>query len=130
MSRRLLIVEDDAEIADFLNVGLSAEGYQVEVVHDGQDLIARVQYGGFQFVILDRMLPDAEGADLCRRLRANGSKALILMLTARDALDEKLAGLRTGADDYMTKPFAFEELLAKLIKNVRGFGYTMASAKS
>jgi DNA-binding response OmpR family regulator len=112
--RRLLIVEDDAEIAQFLRSGLSAEGYEVEARPDGQDLVERVAEGGFDLVILDRMLPDAEGVDLCRRLRAREPRVMILMLTARDALGEKLEGLRAGADDYVTKPFAFEELLARL----------------
>lgn len=112
--RRLLIVEDDAEIAQFLRSGLAAEGYEVEVRSDGQDLADRVREGGFDLVILDRMLPDAEGVDLCRRLRAQNPRTMILMLTARDALGEKLEGLRAGADDYVTKPFAFEELLARL----------------
>lgn len=113
-ARRLLIVEDDAEIAQFLQSGLSAEGYEVEARADGHALMDRVREGGFDLVILDRMLPDAEGVDLCRRLRAQSTRILILMLTARDALGEKLEGLRAGADDYVTKPFAFEELLARL----------------
>lgn len=113
-ARRLLIVEDDAEIAQFLRSGLSAEGYEVEARPDGQGLVENVAEGGFDLVILDRMLPDAEGVDLCRRLRAREPRVMILMLTARDALGEKLEGLRAGADDYVTKPFAFEELLARL----------------
>ncbi|HLS19369.1 MAG TPA: response regulator transcription factor [Paracoccaceae bacterium] len=111
---RLLIVEDDAEIAEFLAAGLAAEGYDVVTRPSGRDLIATVRDGRFAVVILDRMLPDAEGAELCQRLRAAGENVMVLMLTARDALDDKLEGLRAGADDYMTKPFAFEELLARL----------------
>jgi DNA-binding response OmpR family regulator len=111
---RVLVVEDDAEIAEFLAAGLSAEGYVVEVRPNGHDLAEHVRTGGIQLVILDRMLPDADGAEICRRLRAAGEKTLVLMLTARDALGEKLEGLGAGADDYMTKPFAFEELLARL----------------
>lgn len=110
----LLIVEDDIEIADFLATGLTAEGYTVTVLPDGRDLTEKVRAGDFAVVILDRMLPDAEGAALCRHLRAAGENVMILMLTAKDALDDKLEGLRAGADDYMTKPFAFEELLARL----------------
>ncbi|SFG26869.1 two-component system, OmpR family, response regulator MprA [Palleronia marisminoris] len=110
----ILIVEDDVEIADFLSFGLSAEGYSVQVERYGASLLDRVRGGAFRLVILDRMLPDAEGIDLCRRLRAAGDGTLVLMLTARDALEEKLEGLRAGADDYMTKPFAFEELLARI----------------
>ena len=111
---RILIVEDDAEIAEFLSVGLGAEGYNVVVESGGTRLLDRVRAGDIGLVILDRMLPDAEGVDLCRRLRAVGDGTLVLMLTARDALEEKLEGLRAGADDYVTKPFAFEELLARI----------------
>ena len=111
---RLLIVEDDAEIAEFLAAGLTAEGYEVTVRSDGSNLLAHVRDGVFAVVILDRMLPDAEGAELCRQLRAEGEDIMVLMLTAKDALDDKLSGFRAGADDYMTKPFAFEELLARI----------------
>ncbi|MCL3883143.1 response regulator transcription factor [Marivita sp. GX14005] len=111
---RLLIVEDDTEIAGFLAAGLSAEGYEVTVRSEGAGLLDTVRDGSFSAVILDRMLPDAEGADLCQKLRAAGEDVMILMLTAKDALDDKLEGLRAGADDYMTKPFAFEELLVRL----------------
>jgi len=111
---RLLIVEDDVEIAEFLAAGLTAEGYIVSVLPDGRDLVDKVRGGDFAVIILDRMLPDAEGAELCRDLRAAGENVMILMLTAKDALEDKLEGLRAGADDYMTKPFAFEELLVRL----------------
>lgn len=113
-SPRLLIVEDDSEIAEFLAAGLSAEGYEVTVRPDAHDLSALVRAGGFDLLILDRMLPDAEGADLCQRLRAERQDIMVLMLTAKDSLDDTVEGLRAGADDYMTKPFAFEELLARL----------------
>lgn len=111
---RILIVEDDREIAEFLAIGLSAEGYDVIVEPQGAGMIERVRAGDVRLVILDRMLPDAEGVDLCRRLRSAGNDILVLMLTARDALEEKLEGLRAGVDDYVTKPFAFEELLARI----------------
>ena len=113
-AERLLIVEDDAEIAAFLAKGLVAEGYAVDVCHLGRGLVPRLADADYRLVILDRMLPDAEGAELCRRLREGGDETMILMLTAKDALADKLDGLRAGADDYMTKPFAFEELLARL----------------
>lgn len=113
-SPSLLIVEDDSEIAEFLAAGLSAEGYEVTVRPDARDLSALVRSGGFDLLILDRMLPDAEGADLCQRLRAESQDIMVLMLTAKDSLDDTVEGLRAGADDYMTKPFAFEELLARL----------------
>lgn len=110
----ILIVEDDREIADFLLRGLRGEGY--EVLHAGSGAEMRDLLDGRDcgLVILDRMLPDAEGADLCAELRAGRPGIMVLMLTARDALEDKLAGLRAGADDYLTKPFAFEELLARI----------------
>jgi len=111
---RLLIVEDDAEIAAFLAEGLAAEWYSVTARSDGHDLPALIAGGGFALVILDLMLPDGEGTELCRQLRHAGEDLIVLMLTARDALGDKLEGFRAGADDYMTKPFAFEELLARL----------------
>lgn len=111
---RLLIVEDDAEIAGFLDKGLRAEGYAVDILDSGADFASRLAGAEYRLVILDRMLPDSEGAELCRRLREAGDETMILMLTAKDALDDKLIGLHAGADDYMTKPFAFEELVARL----------------
>ncbi|MFZ3583774.1 response regulator transcription factor [Loktanella sp. DJP18] len=116
---RILIVEDDQEIAAFLAAGLSAEGYDVAVTHAGHDLTDRLDARRPDLVLLDRMLPDAEGVDLCRQIRARGNGTLIMMLTARDALEDKLDGLRAGADDYMTKPFAFAELLARIEALVR-----------
>ncbi len=113
-SPRLLIVEDDTEIAEFLAAGLAAEGFDVTVRPNAQDLLAQVRSGEFALLILDRMLPDAEGADLCRRLRAEDQDIKVLMLTAKDTLDDTIAGLHAGADDYMTKPFAFAELLARI----------------
>ncbi len=114
MTPRLLIVEDDSEIAGFLADGLSAEGYEVTVSHDARDLHVRVRTGKFALLILDRRLPDAEGADICLRLRAEDQDVRVLMLTVKDTLDETLEGLHAGADDYMTKPFAFAELLARI----------------
>lgn len=110
----LLVVEDDEEIAAFLHQGLTAEGYLVDLVNTGNGVAARVADGDYRLVILDRMLPDAEGVDICRDIRAARRDTMIMMLTAKDTLAEKLEGLVAGADDYMTKPFAFEELLARL----------------
>jgi DNA-binding response OmpR family regulator len=110
----LLIVEDDTEIAEFLATGLAAEGYAVTVRHDARDLFAQVQSGEYALLILDRMLPKAEGVDLCQRLRCENQDLKVLMLTAKDALEDTVEGLRAGADDYMTKPFAFAELLARI----------------
>ncbi len=114
MTTRILLVEDDPEIAGFLAQGLRAEGYGVDVSPIGSGLPERLASGSYRIIILDRMLPDAEGAEICHQLRTAGIQTMILMLTAKDALGDKVEGFHAGADDYMTKPFAFEELLARL----------------
>jgi DNA-binding response OmpR family regulator len=111
---RVLLVEDDQRIADFVQRGLKAEGYVVEVARNGLEAITLGTGGKFQVIILDLGLPDINGREVCERLRGSGVSTPILMLTARDALQDKVTGLRSGADDYMTKPFAFEELLARI----------------
>jgi two-component system, OmpR family, response regulator len=111
---RVLLVEDDQRIVDFVQRGLKAEGYTVEVANNGIDAIALGTEGKFQAIILDLGLPDLNGRQICERLRSNGVDTPILMLTARDTVQDKVSGLRSGADDYMTKPFAFEELLARI----------------
>ncbi len=112
--RRLLLVEDDHRIADFVRRGLQAEGYAVEVATSGQAALLLGVEGQFQLMILDLGLPDMGGQQVCKQLRAEGVSTPILMLTARDTLQDKVKGLRAGADDYLTKPFAFEELLARI----------------
>ena len=111
---RVLLVEDDQRIVDFVQRGLKAEGYAVEVARNGQEAIALGSVGQFQIIILDLGLPDINGRDVCEHLRNAGVGTPILMLTARDTVQDKVTGLRSGADDYMTKPFAFEELLARI----------------
>lgn len=110
----ILLVEDDPGIGRFLHRGLQAEGYAVEWQTSGRRAASRLASGLFNAAILDLGLPDADGADLCREARANGVDLPICMLTARSALEDKLDGFRCGADDYLTKPFSFEELLARL----------------
>lgn len=110
----ILLVEDDERIVEFLRRGLKAEGYQVEVARTGAEAIALGKSGAFRVVILDLRLPDLNGRQVCERLRAAGVDTPILMLTAMDTTGDKVVGLRAGADDYMTKPFAFEELLARI----------------
>lgn len=110
----ILVVEDDEDIAGLLRRGLQAEGYRVETVENGRDAIIRTREQGYRLIILDLMLPDIDGIEVCRILRKERLQSLILMLTARDDLDDKIKGLSLGADDYMTKPFSFEELLARL----------------
>ena len=111
---RILLVEDDAELSAVLESGLGEQGFQV--VHAGSYGAGRERavFGSFDVVILDVMLPGGSGFDLCRDLRRRGAGTPILMLTARDALDDRVAGLEVGADDYLTKPFAFRELLARV----------------
>jgi len=111
---RVLLVEDDERIVDFVQRGLKAEGYTVEVARNGLDAIALGSEGQFQVIILDLGLPDINGREVCERLRGTGVDTPILMLTARDTVQDKVTGLRSGADDYMTKPFSFEELLARI----------------
>ncbi len=111
---RVLLVEDDERIVDFVQRGLKAEGYVVEVAHSGLESVALATEGKFEAIILDLGLPDLNGRQVCERLRSSGVDTPILMLTARDTVQDKVAGLRSGADDYLTKPFAFEELLARI----------------
>ncbi|QVL49737.1 MAG: response regulator transcription factor [Thiocapsa sp.] len=111
---RILVVEDDTDIADVFQRGLQAEGYRVDTVAGGRDAITRTREQDYRLIILDLILPDLDGMEVCRILRHEQSQALILMLTARDGMDDKIQGLRLGADDYLTKPFSFEELFARL----------------
>ncbi|WP_232056662.1 MULTISPECIES: response regulator transcription factor [Methylomonas] len=111
---RILMVEDDSRISDFVMRGLKAEGYTVEVCNRGSSALPLALSGEFRLLILDLGLPDIDGRTLCGQLREQGSQIPILMLTARDEVADKVSGLRAGADDYLTKPFAFEELLARV----------------
>lgn len=110
----ILLVEDDAGIGRFIHRGLEAQGYTVEWQTLGRRARPRLASGLFDAAILDLGLPDADGAELCRELRASGNDLPICMLTARAELEDKLEGFRCGADDYLTKPFAMDELLARL----------------
>lgn len=121
---KVLVVEDDRRIASFLERGLAAEGYQVSVENDGRDGLERARQDDFDIVILDRMLPYVDGLEITRLLREERRGAMILMLTAKDSLADKIEGLKGGADDYLTKPFAFDELLARLIALGRRRGET------
>lgn len=111
---KILVIEDDQRIASFLERGLVAEGYQLAVEHDGRNGLEHALGDEFDLIILDRMLPYIDGLEVCRRLREEGRGVYVLMLTARDTLQDKIAGLKGGADDYLTKPFAFDELLARI----------------
>jgi DNA-binding response OmpR family regulator len=111
---RILLVEDDRRIVEFLKRGLVAEGFQVAVAEDGRAALSRIRTESFELVILDRMLPYVDGLEVCRLVRAERRPVLILMLTAKHELQDKVEGLLGGADDYLTKPFAFDELLARI----------------
>ena len=111
---RVLLVEDERRIADFIRKGLSECGYAVDVAHDGEEALDWVGVAEFDIVVLDVMLPVRDGIEVCRELRGRGVQTPVLMLTARDAIEDRVRGLDSGADDYLVKPFAFTELLARL----------------
>jgi DNA-binding response OmpR family regulator len=111
----VLVVEDEVRIAQFLKKGLSEKGYTVETVVDSDTALERVAAAAPDFIILDLMLPGSrDGLELCRELRTRGVHAKILMLTARDTVENKIEGLDSGADDYLVKPFSFRELMARM----------------
>ena len=111
---RILIVEDEPRIADFLQHGLSAEGHFCVVANDGDSGLSLALEGDFNLLLLDLMLPLMHGHEVCQQLRMNKVNIPIIILTAMDSLDDVIAGLRMGADDYITKPFSFEELRARI----------------
>lgn len=111
---RLLLVEDEKKIVAFLRRGLREEGYAVDVASDGEQADDLASVNEYDLIILDLMLPKVDGLSVCRTLRQRRVDTPILMLTARDTVTDKVAGLDAGADDYLTKPFAFEELLARI----------------
>lgn len=120
----VLLVEDDERIVEFVGRGLRAEGYHVEVARNGRDALDRARSSRCELIILDLLLPDIDGRDVCRQLRAAKVGTPILMLTALDSLEDRVRGLRMGADDYLAKPFAFEELVARvqaLARRRRGY---------
>jgi two-component system OmpR family response regulator len=116
---RLLIVEDHEKLANLIGRGLRKEGMAADVVTRGEDALFRAQATEYDAIILDLMLPGLDGLEVCRRLRAAGVWAPILILTARDDVRDRVAGLDGGADDYLTKPFSYAELLARLRALVR-----------
>jgi two-component system response regulator MprA len=119
---RVLIVEDDAELRSLLDRGLAEEGFETDTVATGTELLERVEARTPDLLVVDIGLPDADGRDLCQALRARGVQAPILFLTALDALPDRLSGFRAGGDDYVTKPFAFAEVVARLQSLARRTG--------
>lgn len=116
---RVLVVEDEVNIAKALAVGLRSEGFEVDVEHAGDTGLWRAQEGSFDAIILDLMLPKLNGYKVCAQLRAEGDRTPILMLTAKDGEYDQIEGLETGADDYVTKPFSFPILVARLRSLIR-----------
>ncbi|MBV9742224.1 MAG: response regulator transcription factor [Acidobacteriia bacterium] len=111
---RILLVEDDARVAGFAAKGLREQAYAVDVAADGEQAVYLAGVNEYDLIILDVLLPRKDGHAVCRELRASGARTPILMLTARGSVEDRVAGLDSGADDYLTKPFDFKELLARL----------------
>jgi len=114
---KILVVDDERAVRESLRRALELEGYQIELAADGQEALERLEANGDgqpDAVILDVLMPNMDGLDVCRRLRRSGNRVPVLMLTARDEIDNRVAGLDAGADDYVTKPFALEELVARV----------------
>ena len=111
---RVLVVEDEKKLGELLGRGLREEGYAADVADRGEEALWMARAVPYDAIVLDVMLPGVDGFEICRRLRRNGVWTPVLMLTARDAVDDRVAGLDAGADDYLAKPFDFGELLARL----------------
>jgi len=116
---RILVVEDEVKMAGLLKRGLEEEGYAVDVANTGANGLWAATENEYDAIVLDLMLPDVSGLDVCRRLRSDGRWMPVLILTARDGVPDRVAGLDAGADDYMVKPFAFSELFARLRALIR-----------
>ncbi|HEY9802451.1 MAG TPA: response regulator transcription factor [Leptolyngbyaceae cyanobacterium] len=119
MTAHILLVEDEVKLARFVELELSSEGYQVSVAHDGITGLTLARELTLDLAILDWMLPGLTGVELCRRLRATGNKVPVILLTAKDEVSDRVAGLDAGADDYVVKPFSIEELLARIRAHLR-----------
>lgn len=119
MTAQILLVEDEEKLAHFIQLELSCEGYQVSVAHDGLSGLTLAREQPPDLAILDWMLPGLTGVELCRRLRSTGSKIPVILLTAKDEIGDRVAGLDAGADDYVVKPFSIEELLARVRAHLR-----------
>ncbi len=119
MTIKILLIEDDIKLAQFVEMELTCEGYQVSMAHDGLDGLTQARQNPYDLIILDWMIPVLTGIEICRRLRSTGNKVPIILVTARDEISDRVAGLDAGADDYVIKPFSIEELLARIRSNLR-----------
>ncbi|MDJ0508632.1 MAG: response regulator transcription factor [Crocosphaera sp.] len=115
----ILLVEDEAKLAQFIELELKYEGYQVTVANDGLLGLTNAREGNFDLILLDWMLPGISGLEICKRLRQTGSQVPIILVTAKDDISDRVAGLDAGADDYIVKPFSLEELLARIRASLR-----------
>jgi len=109
----ILVIEDERRLANLVRRAFEEEGHVVDVCHDGADALEMARAGDYDLLVLDRMLPHMDGVEICRNLRLQNNDVRILMLTARDAVEDRVQGLESGADDYLVKPFSFSELLAR-----------------
>ncbi|MBW4604085.1 MAG: response regulator transcription factor [Calothrix sp. FI2-JRJ7] len=119
MIAHILLVEDDVKLARFVELELTSEGYKVSVANDGMTGITLARESAPDLAILDWMVPGLTGVEICRRLRATGSKIPVILLTAKDEVNDRVTGLDAGADDYVVKPFSIEELLARVRAHLR-----------
>lgn len=119
MSSKVLVVEDEVKLAQFIELELKYEGYKVTVANDGLSGLSAARESNPDLIILDWMMPGISGLEICRRLRDTGNKVPIILLTAKDEVSDRVAGLDAGADDYVVKPFSVEELLARVRANLR-----------
>jgi DNA-binding response OmpR family regulator len=110
---KILLVEDEKKVANFVRSGLKSEGFTVDLAGDGEEGLFLARDGDFDLIVLDILLPKLDGITLCKKLRAEGKTVPIIMLTAKDSVEDRVRGLEAGADDYLTKPFSFAELLAR-----------------
>ncbi len=116
---QILIVEDEEKIGNFLRRGLLEESYAVDIAADGEEALYKFDINEYDLVILDLMIPKVDGLSVCRQIRQKNTNIPVLVLTAKDSLEDKVAGLDAGADDYMTKPFSFTEMLARIRALIR-----------
>lgn len=119
ITAHILLIEDEIKLARFIELELNSEGYRITVAHDGMAGLTLARESTPDLVILDWMLPGLTGVEVCRRLRTTGNKVPVIMLTARDEVQDRVAGLNAGADDYVVKPFSIEELLARVRAHLR-----------
>ncbi|WP_428026473.1 response regulator [Arcobacter sp.] len=126
---KILIIEDDVKIVNFLKKGLEEESYSVDYSYNGEEGLYLASVNSYDLILLDIMLPLIDGIEVCKKLRENNINTPIIMLTARDSIEDKIRGLDIGANDYLPKPFSFSELLARIRVQLRGTNSTQTTLK-